>query len=261
MVCKNHVSGRNLAFVTPHSDAANGIRTNSVGKVISNKVLLSLSDKEFRKIRDHLEFQELPARLSLHEPNEKQKYAYFLNRGLASIVVATTGSRDVEAGVVGCEGIVGTAIAVGLSHSPLRVVMQISGDGFGIAAGALQTVLASAPGLQLRLGRYAVLQGMQVAQTAACNRLHEVDQRLARWLLMAEDRIGKGILPITHDFLATMLGTDRPSVSIAARALQDNAAIKYGRGAVEVVNRDKLEGLACACYSAVQQLNGYLGLK
>lgn len=261
MVCKDHASGRNLALVPPHSDNANGTRSNSAGKVVGNKVLLSLSDKEFRKIRDHLEFQELPARLNLHEPNEKQKYAYFLNRGLASIVVATTGSRDVEAGVVGCEGIIGTAIAVGLSHSPLRVVMQISGDGFRIAAGALQTVLASAPDLQLRLGRYAVLQGMQVAQTAACNRLHEVDQRLARWLLMAEDRIGKGILPITHDFLATMLGTDRPSVSIAARALQDNAAIKYGRGAVEVVDRDRLEGLACACYSAVQQLNGYLGLK
>ena len=247
--------------MTPHSAPVNSARTNSAGKRIGNKVLLSLPDTEFRKIRDHLEFQDLPAQLTLHEPNEKQKYAYFLNRGLASIVVATAGSRDVEAGVVGCEGIVGTAIAVGLVRSPLRVIMQISGDGFRITSAALQTVLASAPDLQLRLGRYAVLQGMQVAQTAACNRLHEVDQRLARWLLMAEDRIGKAVLPITHDFLATMLGTDRPSVSIAARALQDNAAIKYGRGAVQVVDRDRLEGLACACYAAVQQLNGHLGLK
>lgn len=242
-------------------DSPSATRTNAEDQIIGNKVLLSLSDLEFRIIRDHLEFQELPGHLSLHEPNEKQKYAYFLNRGLASIVVATSGSRDVEAGVVGCEGVVGTAIAVGLWRSPLRVVMQIAGDGFRIASGALRTVLASAPDLQLRMGRYAVLQGMQVAQTAACNRLHEVEQRLARWLLMAEDRIGKGSLPITHDFLATMLGTDRPSVSIAARSLQDNAAIKYGRGAVEVVDRAKLEGLACACYSAVQQLNGHLGLK
>ncbi|MGH7870331.1 MAG: Crp/Fnr family transcriptional regulator, partial [Candidatus Dormibacteraceae bacterium] len=196
-----------------------------------------------------------------HEPREKLEFAYFLNRGLVSIVVATQEGRDVEAGVVGYEGVVGTALAVGLYRSPLREVVQIEGDAFRIAAGALQSALQATPDLQMRLSRYAVLQGMQVAQTAACNRLHEVGQRLARWLLMAQDRVDAATLPITHDFLATMLGTDRPSVSLAAGALQKNKAIRYRRATVEIVNRKKLETFACECYQVTQQLNGDLGLK
>jgi CRP-like cAMP-binding protein len=111
------------------------------------------------------------------------------------------------------------------------------------------------------LSRYAVVQGMQVAQTAACNRLHGVKQRLARWLLMTQDRVDSGSLPITHDFIATMLGTDRPSVSVAAGALQKKKMIEYTRGAVKIVNRRKLEAAACECYGITQQYNGELGLK
>ena len=102
---------------------------------------------------------------------------------------------------------------------------------------------------------------MQVAQTAACNRLHDIQQRLARWLLMTQDRVDSESLPITHDFLATMLGTDRPSVSTAAGVLQKKKIIKYTRGAVQIVNRKKLEQFACECYGAIQQYNGQLGLK
>ena len=203
----------------------------------------------------------MPGHLSLHEPREKLQFAYFLNSGLVSIVVATQGGRDVEAGVVGYEGIVGTALAVGLYRSPLREVVQIEGDAFRIAARALQATLQKSPDLQMRLSRYAVLQGMQVAQTAACNRLHEVGQRLGRWLLMAQDRVDTGTLNLTHDFLATMLGTDRPSVSLAAAALQENKMIRYSRGSVEILNRKKLEKSTCACYQVIQQLNGELGLR
>jgi len=99
------------------------------------------------------------------------------------------------------------------------------------------------------LSRYAVIQSMQVAQTAACNRLHNVEQRLARWLLMTQDRVDSGALPITHDFLATMLGTDRPSVSLAAGVLQ---SIEYTRGAVKVVSRKHLEDVACECYAVIR---------
>jgi CRP-like cAMP-binding protein len=101
---------------------------------------------------------------------------------------------------------------------------------------------------------------MQVAQTAACNRLHEVQQRLARWLLMAQDRVKKASLPITHDFLATMLGTDRPSVSLAAESLQQRKTIQYNRGDVKILNRKKLEASACECYRVIQKLNGQLDL-
>jgi len=111
------------------------------------------------------------------------------------------------------------------------------------------------------LSRYAVVRGMQVAQTAACNRLHDIEQRLARWLLMTQDRVDSGSLPITHDFLATMLGTDRPTVSLAAGVLQKKKLIEYTRGAVKIVNRKKLEDSACECYGVIRQYDGELGLK
>jgi CRP-like cAMP-binding protein len=239
----------------------NGERTNNAGKPVGNKILLSISDADYRRIRPFLEYVDLPHHLNLHEPSDRLRFAYFLNCGLASVVVATKGGRDVEAGVVGPEGFVGTALAVGLDRSPLSEVVQIAGHGFRIAARAMHSVLDNAPDLQMSLSRYAVLQGMQVAQTAACNRLHDVAQRLARWLLMAQDRVDSGTLPITHDFLAIMLGTDRPSVSLAAAALQEKRIIRYRRGTVQILNRKKLETSACVCYGVVQQLNGELGLK
>jgi CRP-like cAMP-binding protein len=140
-------------------------------------------------------------------------------------------------------------------------VVQITGDGFRVAVGALQHALEFAPHLQLILSRYAAIRGMQVAQTAACNRLHDIEQRLARWLLMTQDRVDSGLLPITHDFLATMLGTDRPTVSLAAGVLQRKKLIEYTRGAVKIVNRKKLEDSACECYEVIQRYNGKLGLK
>jgi CRP-like cAMP-binding protein len=139
--------------------------------------------------------------------------------------------------------------------------MQIGGDGFQIGVSALERALASAPRLQAALNRYAAVHGMQVAQTAGCNRLHGLEQRLSRWLLLTQDRVGSGLLRITHDFLATMLGTDRPSVSLAARALQNRKIIEYTHGAVRVLNRKKLEGAACECYSTIQQFNGEMLVK
>jgi CRP-like cAMP-binding protein len=169
--------------------------------------------------------------------------------------------KTAEAGIVGNEGFTGTPAVVGLGKSPLRAVVQITGDGFRVKVGALQNTLESTPHLQLMLNRYAVVRSMQVAQTAACNRLHEIKQRLARWLLMTQDRMDSGALPITHDFLATMLGTDRPSVSLAAGVLQRKKIIEYTRGAVKIVNRKKLEDSACECYAVIRLYDGELGLK
>lgn len=239
-----------------------GERRDSAGKAIRNKVLLCIPDAEYRRICQQLEFVDLPNHLSLHEPHKKQRFVYFLNRGLASIVVAMRGGRDVEAGVVGYEGAVGVAVVVGLDRSPLRVVMQIQGDGFRISSQALCAALGAAPDLQMRLNRYAVLQGMQVAQTAACNRLHDIKPRLARWLLMAQDRVQTASLPITHDFLAVMLGSDRPSVTLALGELQKDHAVQCRRGAVQILNhRRGLETSVCECYRVIQELNGQLGLK
>jgi len=237
-----------------------GERRNLAGKSIRNTVLLSTSDSDFNLLRPHLEYVDLPSHLVLHEPG-KMEFAYFPNRGLISLVVVMKDGRTAEAGIVGNEGFTGASAAVGLNWSTLQAVVQITGEGFRVGFGALQDTLESASHLRLMLSRYAVIHGMQVAQTAACNRLHNVEQRLARWLLMAQDGVESGSLPITHDFLATMLGTDRPTVSLAAGVLQRKKIIEYTRGAVKIVNRKKLEDSACECYGVIRQYDGKFGLK
>ena len=238
-----------------------GERTNAAGKPVGNRILLSLSDSEYNALRPHLEYVRLPNHLVLHEAGARLEFAYFPNRGLISLVVVMKDGKTAEAGVVGNEGFTGTPAVVGLSRGPLRAVIQVTGDGFRVKVGALQRSLESAPQLRDLLNRYAAIRGMQVAQTAACNRLHDIKQRLARWLLMTQDRVDSGALPITHDFLATMLGTDRPTVSLAAGVLQKKGLIEYTRGAVKIVNRNKLEGSACECYGVIRQYDGELGLK
>jgi CRP-like cAMP-binding protein len=240
---------------------AAGERTNAAGKSVRNKVLLATPDKEYQLMRTDLTYVDLPDHLSLHDPTQDIEFVYFPNRGMVSQVVVTKDGRTVEVGVVGNEGYVGAGLAVGLSRSSAREIVQIAGDGFRMMGNALQRILRTAPQLQMILGRHAGLQAMQVAQTAACNRLHDIQQRLARWLLMTQDRVNLGVLPITHDFIATMMGTDRSTVSLAASVLQKKGIIEYVRGAVKIVNRRKLENCACECYVVIQQFEADLGLR
>jgi CRP-like cAMP-binding protein len=249
------MSGKNFRV------ASVGQRTNVEGKLVSNKVLLAAPDNEYELMRADLTYIDLPGHLSLHEPTQKIDFVYFPNRGMVSQVVVTKDGRTVEVGVVGHEGYVGAGLAAGLSRSPVREVIQIAGNGFRMLGNALERILRSAPQLQLILSRHSGLQGMQVAQTAACNRLHDIQQRLARWLLMTQDRVDSGTLPITHDFIATMMGTDRSTVSLAASALQKGGVIEYVKGAVKIVNRRKLQNSACECYAVIKEFEDDLGLR
>ncbi len=238
-----------------------GERTDVTGNAISNQILLALPEEEFSLIRPRLEPVELPPRKSLHGPGRPLEFLCFPNRGLISVVVATRDGRTVEAGLIGHEGCAGTALAVNIKSSPLLHVVQLEGEGTRVGSADLQEVLPLSPKFRLALSRFAVIQGIQTAQTAACNRLHDVEQRLARWLLMAQDRVETSWLGITHDFLATMLGTDRPTVSVAASRLQERRAIEYVPGAVRIVSHHTLEESACECYDVMQQFNGELGIK
>ncbi len=238
-----------------------GERTSSDGKPVSNKVLLATPENEYQLIRPDLTYVDLPDHLSLHEPTQNIEFVYFPNRGMVSQVVVTKDGRTVEVGVVGYEGYVGAGLAVGLSRGSVREIVQIAGDGFRMIGNALERILRSTPQLQMILSRHSGLQGMQVAQTAACNRLHDIQQRLSRWLLMTQDRVNLAVLPITHDFIATMMGTDRSTVSLAASDLQKKGIIEYIRGAVKVVNRRKLQGTACECYDVIRQFEDDLGLR
>lgn len=238
-----------------------GTRNDAAGKAINNVILLSLPDEEYNLLRPHLESVELPQHKILHEPGEKIDQAYFLNDGMTSLVAMSVDGRSVEVGITGREGMVGMSLTVGLLRGTFRAIMQMSGSGTRISAEIFQTVLPCCPTLRSQLSRFALMQGLQVAQLAACNRLHDIDQRLARWLLMCQDRVDSQLLPLTHEFLAQMLGTGRPSVTLAAGALESSGLIENMRGTVKVVNRKSLEQAACECYAVIQHFNGGLGLK
>ncbi len=183
------------------------------------------------------------------------KFAHFPNEGLISLVVEMKDGKTVEAGLLGNDGASGIPAVLGLTRSPLREVVQVAGDGFRIKVTTLKKLLSSAPHLQVILTRFAAGLAMQVAQTAACNRLHKIEKRLARWLLIAEDRLDTPVVAITHDFLATMLGTDRPSVTLAANILQKRGLIGHARGSIKILDRKGLEAFACECYAVVVKYN------
>ena len=231
-------------------------RTDATNKRIENKILLSIPDEEFFALRPHLEAVELRSHDILHEAHDVLHHAHFPNDGLLSLVVVLAAGKTVEAGIVGKEGVVALPALAGFNRSPLREVVQISGEGLRIPIPVLREALGTSPQLRHELERFSVVLGLQVAQTAGCNRLHDVHQRLARWLLMAQDRVRSAFLPITHDFLATMLGTDRPSVSLAAGQLQKAKIIEYNRGSVKIVNRPELERVSCECYGVIQRYMG-----
>src|ERR1700722_1018641 len=238
-----------------------GARSDAAGKAVNNVILLSLPDEEYNLLRPQLEPVELPQHKILHEPGEKIYFVYFLNEGMTSLVATSVDGRSVEVGITGREGMVGMSLTVGLLRGTFRAIMQMSGSGTRIPAEIFQALLPCSSTLRSQLSRFALMQGMQVAQLAACNRLHDIDQRLARWLLMCQDRVDSEWLPLTHEFLAQMLGTGRPSVSLAAAALESSGLIENMRGTVKVLNRKSLEQAACECYGVIQHFNGGLGLK
>ena len=238
-----------------------GIRTDITGNPVKNVPLLTVAAEEFGRLRPHLEPIELDHRQILHEAGDKIRYAYFLNGGLASMVIITSDGRSVEIAMVGREGMIGAPLVVGLGREPYRVIMQIPGSGLRIGAEVLERILPHAPDLQLITNRYVLMCGLQVAQIAACNRLHEIEQRLARWLLMCQDRVEAKVLPVTHELISQMLGTGRPSVSLAAGTLQRAGMIENLRGSVKIMNRKSLEQAACECYRAMRQISGRFGLR
>jgi len=193
-----------------------GERTDSTGRPVKNVLLLSIPNREYNLIRPHLEYVDLEHHNLLHTRGDQIESAFFPNDGMVSLVVSTSDGRSVEVGIVGREGMVGTPLAVGLRRAPYDAIVQIPGNAMAINARHLNSQLTSTPRLWLALTRFVLMQGLQMAQVAACNRLHELEQRLARWLLMAHDRIGKDVMPLTHEFLAIMLAVQRPGVTIAA---------------------------------------------
>jgi CRP-like cAMP-binding protein len=244
---------------TPMQNETDQLRT-SAGEAVLNTILRQIPQSEFDALEPHLEFVSLDLGTSLLRENEQIDKVYFMNTGIASLIVETPEGRSVEVGVSGREDLVGLPVVAGLSKLMHHVVVQVPGDGFRVSTAILKRIIKEAPELLRILLLRLAIRAMQMAQNTACNRLHNVKPRLARWLLATQDRIESNVIVTTHDFLARMVGTDRPSVSVAVAALQRDDAITSSRGSISIRDRQKLERHSCECYAILGQFNAELGL-
>ena len=218
----------------------------------SNRILSQLSPEEYEHLSPYLERVTLSVGDILYYPNDPATHVYFLNRGSVSVISTFADGGGVEVGVVGNEGIFGVHVLLGSVTAPLEAIVQQPGDAFRVLTGVLLKEFKAGGQLQDLLLRYTQAFIIQIAQAAACNRSHPVGGRLARWLLTSHDRAVSNELQLTHEFIALMLGTRRVGVTEAAGKLQREGAIKYNRGHIRIVDREKLEASTCECYAIVK---------
>lgn len=224
----------------------------ALGSAERNALLRDLDRDDYEAVARHLEEVRLEPGEILVEPGRRPTYVYFPQSGVISNVAVFDGGGAVEVGTVGCEGIAGIPMYLGTGTTPHRVMMQIAGTVHRMPVQAFEAAVEDIPALDRILARYVDAYLLQVSQTAACNRMHDLGQRAARWLLMTHDRVGAGTFALTHEFLAIMLGVRRAGVSEAAAELQRAGAIRYSRGRVTIANRAVLEQRSCECYRVVR---------
>jgi CRP-like cAMP-binding protein len=219
---------------------------------VRNLLLSSLPREDFARVQPHLETVQLKQREALFEYAVPIRHVYFPESAVISVATRLTNGATVEVGTAGCEGMVGLTLFLADGSSPVTAFAQLPGVVRRMSAEAF-TVLASAPGtLHQILLRYAEAFLSQIAQTAACNATHLVEERCARWLLATHDRVDGDKFPLTQEYLAFMLGVRRTGVSLAMHDLQAAGMVQYDRGEVEVLDRARLEGVSCECYLAVR---------
>ena len=220
--------------------------------LIRNLLLGSLPADDFACVRPHMEAVRLKQGEQLFEPGTAIRHIYFPETTVISVVSTLSNGSAIEVGNVGREGMVGLPVFLAEDVSFVETFTQIPGVVWRMDA-AMFTRLSSAPGaFHDMLLRYTQAFLAQVAQTAACNATHLIEERCARWLLTTHDRVEADTFPIGDEFLAFMLGVRRAGATVAMRALQDAGMVQYSRGRVELVDRTKLEGAACECYRLVR---------
>ena len=217
-----------------------------------NRLLAALPAAEFARLAPHLELVPLTVGQVLHGSGEQLHYVYFPTTAIVSPLYVTDKGAAAESAVVGNEGLVGNSLLTGSQATPSRAVVQCAGFGYRLRAHFVNEELGRAgPVLQLML-RYTHALITQMAQTAACNRQHSVEQQLCRWLLLSLDRLPSGSLSMTQQLIANILGVRREGVSEAAAKLQRAGLIRYARGNIKVLNRSGLERAVCGCYAVVK---------
>jgi CRP-like cAMP-binding protein len=219
---------------------------------IRNKILMLLPPNELSAIEERSEVVEVKSKQLLFQPGEKLEYVHFPENCVISLVTVMKDGDQVEAMTVGSDGFAEVAVFHGVETSSNKGIGQITGTARRLSIKDFRDLVEECSGLHRLLHRYAEFVFETVAQSAACNRLHVIEQRCARWLLMSEDRVGRNRFDLTQEFLAEMLGVRRPGVTVAMGILEKAGLIAHGRGNITVVDRAGLEKASCECYRTIR---------
>jgi CRP-like cAMP-binding protein len=220
-----------------------------------NLLLASLSEANRDLLLEDCVEISLPLRTSLYKPEEEPAYAYFLTSGFASVVASSPDGDTAEVGLIGREGVVGGFHLLGPAKVPTDCFIQLDATGLRVGMPHLRQAFRSVPEINGRVLEFIQSQGLALSQIAGCHRFHEAEERLARWLLMAQDRSQSDVLHLTQEFLSMMLGARRTTVTMIAGAMQRSGLIEYNRGTVKIPSRPNLEAAACDCYRVVKELH------
>jgi CRP-like cAMP-binding protein len=226
----------------------------------ANRLLAALPKKEYQRLLPELESVTLPFAEVLYEPGERIRHVYFPNDSIVSLLAEVAGRSTLEVGLIGNEGLAGISVFMGVDESPHRAIVRGEGTALRMRAAALRAQSEHLGALHRLLHRYTHSLLTQVSQSAACNRFHLVDARLARWLLMTHDRLRSDEFRVTQEFMSNMLGVRREGVNKAAGALQHGGLISYSRGHIHVLDLAGLEAVSCECYGLARaESDGFLG--
>jgi hypothetical protein len=215
-----------------------------------NRLITALPAKDRKRLIERCDDVDLAFGRELDLPGERIRHVYFPTGSYVSLITPPQGAASLEVGLIGDEGMYGISLALGVSESPLRSLVQGGGSALRLSATAFRGEYAASQALRRELNRYLYVLLSQLAQSAVCTRYHVIEARLARWLLMTHDRAHADTFHVTQKFLAWMLGVRRVGVTNAASALQRRKLIGYSRGSVTVLDRRGLEASACSCYAA-----------
>ncbi|KYC42421.1 Crp/Fnr family transcriptional regulator [Scytonema hofmannii PCC 7110] len=226
--------------------------SNHLNLPIENRLLAALPASEYQRLIPHLDFVTLSLKQVLYESGEPIKHVYFPHQAIVSLVSTQSDGSTVEVGVVGNEGMVGLPVIWGGNTTTTTAFVQIANTAMRMETEHLKTEFNRGASLQSLLLRYTQVLFTQVSQTAVCNRLHTIEERLARWLLIVSDRMPSNTFALTQEFIAQMLGTRRSGVTVAAGTLSKAGIIHYSRGRITILNRSDLEATSCECYHLVK---------
>ena len=222
---------------------------------VGNSLLAALPVKDCQSLLERLETITLTSGEVLYRPGEPIRHVYFPTDTMVSLLISADGHQALEVGMVGREGMLGIPLALGVNESPVQAVVQGAGMALRMTSAHFRKEFQRSPHLQQEVYRYIYELMIQMTQTAACNRFHRVEARLARWLLMTRDRVRSNQFHLTQDLLSNMLGVRRVGVTKAAGDLRLRKLISYNRGEISILDGDGLEEAACQCYQIVKDMH------